>query len=61
MQVPEKDAPRRGEPGRHRKLLATLGYGLFTVMSMVTGSVFWWSEQKRWRIADKLEQQETTR
>ena len=50
MDVPKKDEPRR-EPGRHQKL-ATIEYGLFSFLSNVTGSVFWWAEQKRWQLAD---------
>jgi hypothetical protein len=57
---PRNDEPRR-EPGRHHQKLAIVGYGLFTFLSNVTGAVFWWAEQKKWRLADQIEQQELAR
>jgi hypothetical protein len=58
MDVPRNDEPRR-EPGRHPKL--PIKYGLFSILSNVTGSIFWWAEQKKWKLADQLEQQELAR
>jgi hypothetical protein len=52
---PRNDKPRFA-PGHRRKLLATVEYELFSFLSKLTGAVFWWSEQRRWRIADQLEQ-----
>jgi len=54
MDVPAKSEPRR-EPGHHHQKLATIEYKLFSFLSNITGSVFWWSEQKRWRLADQIE------
>jgi hypothetical protein len=59
MDVPRNDEPRRG-PGRHHQKLA-IEYGLFSFLSNVTGSIFWWSEQKRWKLADQIEEQEAAR
>jgi hypothetical protein len=53
------DEPRR-EPGRHQKL-AIIQYGLLSLVSNVTGALFWWSEQRRWKIADQLEHLEALR
>jgi len=58
MDVPKKDEPRQ-VPGRHQKLAAK--YQLLSILSNVTGSVFWWAEQKRWRLADQLEELEWQR
>ena len=54
MDVPAKSEPRR-EPGHHHQKL-TIQFGLFSLFSNITGSVFWWSEQKRWKLADQIEQ-----
>jgi hypothetical protein len=58
MDWPKNDEPRR-EPGRHQKLAAE--YQLLSILSNLTGSVFWWAEQKRWRLADQLEEREVQR
>jgi hypothetical protein len=60
MDVPRNDEPRR-EPGRHHQKLAIVEYRLFSLLSNLTGEVFWWSEQKRWKLADQIEQQELAR
>jgi hypothetical protein len=54
METPEKTKPRPG-PGL-RKLARE--YLLLSWLSNFTGGVFWWSEQRRWRIADQLEELE---
>ena len=59
MSSPSRKEPRR-EPGR-QKLLAILKYGLFAFVSNLTGSIFWWAEQRKWKLADQLEQQKATR
>jgi hypothetical protein len=51
---PKNDEPGR-EPGCHRKL-AAIEYELLSFVSKVTGSMFWWAEQKRWKIAEQIEQ-----
>jgi hypothetical protein len=58
MRTFRNDEPRH-EAGRHQKL--SIWYGLFSFLSNVTGSVFWWAEQKRWKLADQIEQQEAAR
>jgi hypothetical protein len=55
MDVLRNDEPRR-ETVRHQQKLATIENKLFSFLSNITGSVFWWSEQKRWRLADQIEQ-----
>jgi hypothetical protein len=56
--VPRNDEPR-GEPGRHQQL--AVQYGLLSFLSNVTGAIFWWAEQRRWQIADRLEELELQR
>jgi hypothetical protein len=63
-EVPKNDAARR-KPGGHQIHNLSAEYRLLTflskltgVLSKISGAVFWWSEQKHWRIADKLEQLE---
>jgi len=53
------DGPRKSEPRRHPGLHhqnRTIQFGLFSLLSNVTGSVFWWAEQKKWKLADQIEQ-----
>jgi hypothetical protein len=59
LQQPRNDEPRR-EPGRHQKL-ATAEYAVLSMLSNITGSVFWRAEQKRWPLADQLEELEWQR
>ena len=54
MDGPRNDE-RRFQPGRHHQNL-TIQFGLFSLLSNVTGSVFWWAEQKKWKLADQIEQ-----
>jgi hypothetical protein len=54
MDVPAKSEPRREPEHHHQKL--TIQFGLFSLLSNITGSVFWWSKQKRWKLADQIEQ-----
>jgi hypothetical protein len=56
---PKNDEPRVG-PGR-RQRLATAEYALLSILSNLTGAMFWWAEQKRWQVADQLEQLELQR
>ena len=54
MDIPKNDEPRR-EPGRHQKLAAE--YKLLSLIANLFGSIFWWAECRRWRVADELEVQ----
>ena len=60
MDVPRNDEPR-AEPGRHHQKLAIVEYGLLAFLSNLTGSIFWWAEQRKWKLADRIEQQEASR
>jgi hypothetical protein len=51
----EKDAPRRGEPRRHQRLIAALEYGFLFVVSKISGSIFWAAECRRSKLADEME------
>ena len=53
MGVLRNDEPRR-EPGIHQKF-ASAEYAVLSLIANFFGSIFWWSEQRRWRIADQLE------
>jgi hypothetical protein len=57
METPEKTKPRPG-PGL-RKLIRW--YAFLSVVSNLSGEIFWWSEQRRWAIADKLDELEVQR
>ena len=59
MDVPRNDEPRH-EPGRHQQKL-TVQYKLFVFLSKVSGALFWWAEQRKWKLADQIEQQEVAR
>jgi hypothetical protein len=60
MDVPRNDEPRR-EPGRHQNQKLAIEYRLFEFLSNLTGAVFWWAEQKKWKLADQIEEQELAR
>jgi hypothetical protein len=60
MKVPRSDEPRR-EPGRHHHHKLAIEYRLYSFLSNLTGGVFWWAEQKKWKVADQLEEQELAR
>jgi hypothetical protein len=57
MEGPRSDEPRL-EPGRHHPKLA-IEYGLFSFLSKVSGAFFWWAEQRKWKLADQIEQEAT--
>jgi hypothetical protein len=48
---------RPGSRRGRRKLLVAIKYGLFSFVSKPTGAVFWWSEQRKWKLADEIEQE----
>ena len=45
------------QPGPELQILA-IQYELLSVLSNLSGSLFWAVEQKRWRVADKIEELE---
>ena len=55
MNGPRND-DRRREPARHQEKLA-IEYQLVAFLSKLSGSIFWWAEQKKWRLADKIEEE----
>jgi hypothetical protein len=57
METAKKTKPRPG-PGL-RKLARN--YAFLSAVSNLAGEIFWWAEQRRWAIADKLEQLELQR
>jgi hypothetical protein len=57
---PPRNDERRREPARHHQKLAAIEYRFLSLLSNLTGAVFWWLEQKKWRLADQIEQQQET-
>jgi hypothetical protein len=57
METAEKTKPRPG-PGL-RKLARS--YAFLSAVSNLAGAIFWWAEQKRWQLADQLEELEWQR
>jgi hypothetical protein len=51
---------RKKKPGHHTglKSIAATRYAVLSLVANIFGNVFWWAEQKRWRLADQLEQLE---
>jgi hypothetical protein len=60
VKVPKNAKPRSGEPRQRNRQLA-IQYRLFAFLSNIMGSVFWWAEQRKWQIADRLEDLEVQR
>jgi hypothetical protein len=58
---PPKNDERRGEPARHRQKLAAIEYRFLSLLSNLSGAVFWFFEQRKWRLADQIEQLEEQR
>jgi hypothetical protein len=53
MTPPTKEKPGAGEL-TGRKLTAFTQYGALTLTANVFGAVFWFIEQRRWRVADRI-------
>ena len=51
MRSREKEKPQP-RPGLQ---ILTRRYAILTWIADFFGSVFWWAEQRRWKIADQLE------
>jgi hypothetical protein len=58
MHSQEKEKRRR-EQALHQKLAGQ--YVILCLIASFFGSVFWWAEQRRWKIADRLEDLEAQR
>jgi hypothetical protein len=52
MQTDDKKKPRLGG-ARLRRIARE--YALLSFFANLTGEIFWWFEQRRWRLADRLE------
>ena len=52
---PQRKAP--GELGSKagRKLIAQTHYAALTLFANIFGAVFWFVEQRRWQVADQLD------
>ena len=52
---PQRKAP--GELGSKagRKLIQKIQYAALTLVANIFGTVFWFAEQRRWRVADQLD------
>jgi hypothetical protein len=54
MSASPKKAPGAGEQ-TGRKLTALARYAALSLIANVFGAVFWFAEQRRWRLADEME------
>ena len=54
---PEKKAPGAGEQ-TGRKLIARTEYAALSLLANIFGAVFWFVEQRRWRVADRLDNED---
>ena len=57
MTSPPKKAPGAGEL-TGRKLIALTYYAALTLFANVSGAIFWFVEQRRWQIADWLDNED---
>jgi hypothetical protein len=55
---PKKVPGELGSKAGQRKLIASTYYGALTLIANVFGSVFWFVEQRRWRVADWLDNED---
>jgi hypothetical protein len=44
-----------------RKLIALSQYAAWTMLASVFGAPFWFFEQRRWRVADRIDNEEHDR
>ena len=42
-----------------RKLIALTEYATLSLVANISGAVFWFVEQRRWVLADRIEEEET--
>jgi hypothetical protein len=54
MTSPPKKAPGAGEL-TGRKVIARTYYAALTLFANIFGAAFWFVEQRRWRVADQLD------
>jgi hypothetical protein len=54
---PPKKAPGAGEQ-TERKLIAFIYYATLTLFSNIFGAAFWFVEQRRWGVADWLDNED---
>ena len=54
MKSPPKEKPGAGEL-TGRKLIFQTYYAALTVLANIFGAAFWFVEQRRWRVADQLD------
>jgi hypothetical protein len=52
--APPKKAPGAGEL-TGRKLIASSRYAALVLLANLFGAAFWFFEQRRWRLADRVE------
>ena len=56
----ERKAPGAGEQ-TGRKLIASAQYAALALLANVFGALFWFLEQRRWRLADRIDNEEHER
>jgi hypothetical protein len=52
---PEKATGKLASKAGHRKLITRTYYAALTLVANIFGAVFWFVEQRRWRVADQLD------
>lgn len=55
MNGPPKKARRELASKAARKLIASAEYSALTLLTNVFGELFWFFEQRRWQLADSLD------
>jgi hypothetical protein len=57
MSSPPKKAPGAGKQ-TGRKLILKTYYDALSILANVSGAVFWFVEQRRWRLADLIDDED---
>jgi hypothetical protein len=60
MSPPERKPPGQLGSGTGRKLIAQIYYAALTLFANVFGAVFWFVEHRRWRLADRIDNERGT-
>ena len=54
-----KSPPKRRAPGAGeqtgRKLILRTYYDALSILANVSGAIFWFVEQRRWKVADRID------
>ena len=59
--APPKNAPGKLASKTGRRLIAAVHYAVLAILAHVFGAPFWFIEQRRWRLADRIDNEEHDR